>query len=385
MPADDVRREIPFDTHTYQSDVALTFHEAERAFSQKELPFDGAVRQECGVQHPDGAFTNLGLLLSDQSPYPVRLAAFDDERGIAAPQQRELRGSVFAQIREASDWLAEHNRTLTRFSGPRKVRLSDYPERALREALVNCLVHRTYRCLDPIVIKAYPDRIEFASPGGAPHVEGDSPTAEDVEQGICLERNPALATVLRQLGLMRGCGSGLQLISELYEDVNYEPSVYSSNAVFRITLPNINYGYPTERRPSLGAVTATMPPRLSTTDVVIGTDDREQAVLDLARAQGRLSRADVESFLHTGRDIALTVLGRLVKQGLLVRTGSTRATKYELPGTIVSTPDTSDRRYPTMRLAANRPMYEPPIRDGRALFPSDWDDPEDSVYDALDR
>ena len=90
----------------------------------------------------------------------------------------------------------------------------DYPEVAVREALLNCLVHRDYGYSSSILISMYEDRLEFTSIGGL--VTGV--TLEDVMMGISVCRNKRLANVFYRLELIEAYGTGIQKIMNAYQD-----------------------------------------------------------------------------------------------------------------------------------------------------------------------
>ena len=112
----------------------------------------------------------------------------------------------------------------------------DYPEVAVREALLNCLVHRDYGYSSSILISMYEDRLEFTSIGGL--VTGV--TLEDVMMGISVCRNKRLANVFYRLELIEAYGTGIQKIMNAYQDQFIKPEIKVSNNVFKIILPNTN-------------------------------------------------------------------------------------------------------------------------------------------------
>lgn len=65
-------------------------------------------------------------------------------------------------------YLDLRNQTKATFDGLYRTDTRDYPEEALREALMNCLVHRDYSYSASTLISVYEDRIEFVSIGGLP-------------------------------------------------------------------------------------------------------------------------------------------------------------------------------------------------------------------------
>lgn len=70
-----------------------------------------------------------------------------------------------------------------------RIEKQDYPEEALREALLNAIVHRDYSYSGSIIINVNDERIEFISIGGL--LPGLS--TDDIRIGISQPRNKNLA------------------------------------------------------------------------------------------------------------------------------------------------------------------------------------------------
>ena len=100
--------------------------------------------QTLKITSSDGLYTNLGLLLSDQCPHTVKAAVFEGTDQSVFKDRREFSGSLMRQLDEAYDYIDFHNRTHATFQKLLRVDTRDYPEVAVREALLNSLVHRDY-------------------------------------------------------------------------------------------------------------------------------------------------------------------------------------------------------------------------------------------------
>lgn len=92
-------------------------------------------------------------------------------------------------------YLDLRNRTKTTFDGLYRTDKKDYPEDALREALLNSIVHRDYSFSASTLINVYSDRIEFVSIDGLP--EGIE--IDDIMLGLSVCRNPKLAAIFYRL------------------------------------------------------------------------------------------------------------------------------------------------------------------------------------------
>ena len=145
----------------------LTFAAAEIAFDRYGVEFSAEKYRALGItQKNDDLYTNLALILSDQCPYTTKIAVFSDETCTVFRDSREFCGSVFRQFENAVDYLALCNKTSSTISGVVRTDRQDYPPEAIREALLNALVHRDYSFSGSIIINVNDKKLEFISIGG---------------------------------------------------------------------------------------------------------------------------------------------------------------------------------------------------------------------------
>lgn len=214
----------------------LTFAAAEKEFANRKVPFESSHRKTLGIMSQDEVYTNLGLLLSDQRVHTVKVAAFQGTDQSIFKDRKEFTGSLFKQIVDTYDYIDFHNRTHSTFEGLHRIDTRDYPEVAVREALLNSLVHREYSLRASSFISIYADRIEFTSVGG--FVTGI--TLNDVMMGVSVCRNVKLANVFYRLKLIEAYGTGMQKIMNAYKGSEMTPQIKTSDNAFKIILPNLN-------------------------------------------------------------------------------------------------------------------------------------------------
>ena len=97
------------------------------------------------------------------------------------------------------------------------------PERVVREAVVNALMHRSYRRQGPTQIIRYTNRIEIRNPGHSLKAEDQfgEPGSET--------RNPAIAAVLHETDFAETKGSGIRVMRRLMREVDLAPPTFRSN------------------------------------------------------------------------------------------------------------------------------------------------------------
>ena len=146
-------------------DQDLTFEVAKAAFRQYGVEFSVEKYRALGITKSD-VFTNLALLLSDQCLHTTKIAVFNDESCTEFRDSKEFGGSIFKQFENAINYLALCNRTVSTIKGVVRTDKQDYPEEAIREALLNALVHRDYSFSGSIIINVNDSKMEFISLGG---------------------------------------------------------------------------------------------------------------------------------------------------------------------------------------------------------------------------
>lgn len=293
----------------------LTFNATGKEFVARSVPFEQPQKQTLKLLTADGVYTNLGLLLSEQCVHTVKVAIFQGTDQSVFKDRREFTGSLMQQMNEVYDYIDFRNQTQATFDKLRRIDTRDYPEVAVREALLNLLVHRDYSFRASAIISIYTDRIEFVSIGGLlPGVE-----LNDVLMGVSVCRNPNLANVFYRLELIEAYGTGMQKIMSAYKDKNCTPKIETTNNAFKIILPNINYSASEE---TSEPVTEQPPKNRAETS--------EQIVLDYLMENGTITRADVEEMLDVGTATAYRVLKRMLDSGVLAQSGKGKNTKYSL-------------------------------------------------------
>ncbi len=111
---------------------------------------------------------------------------------------------------------------------------AEYPRAAVREAVVNALIHRDLRAGGRVCLVVYDDRLEVVSPG--PLACQVPPDALALAGGVSSPRNPLVAAVARRLGLMDQIGRGLSLMRRAVGRGGGAARVVASQAAVRVVL-----------------------------------------------------------------------------------------------------------------------------------------------------
>ncbi len=294
----------------------LTFKEAEAYFAKKHLQFGDVQKRTLQLISADGTYSNLGMLLSDQCISIIKLAVFEGSKKTVFHDRKELSGSLFKQLEDAYAYINQFNYTRSEFPGLERVDTRDYPPEAVREALLNAVIHREYGIGGPTLISIFDDRIEFVTIGGL--VKGLS--LADIKLGVSMLRNKNLANVFYRLHLIEAYGTGLLKIDECYADCAVKPQLLATDNAFKLVLPNINFAAKRMKNYSLADESKTASKK----------EERYQIVLELARQNSLVTRSMIEKALHVSTSTAVLVLKKMLQLGLLKKYGEGRNVSYSL-------------------------------------------------------
>lgn len=286
----------------------LTFSQAEQAFQKYHVPFAEEKYNALGIRSiADNLYTNLALILSDQCAHTIKVAVFNSGENTEFRDSREFSGSVFKQLDDTFAYLNLCNKTTATIKQLERVESVDYPEEALREALLNAIVHRDYGFSGSIIINVNDDKMEFISMGGL--VMGLS--TEDIRSGISQPRNKKLAEVFHRLRLIESYGTGIRRIFDLYKDCSLQPTIEVTQNTFKMILPNRNKSVPTEKKDSKAEKTEQM-----------------QVILDYIAQHGEINNEKVQEILGVKRTRAYTILKQMVENGFVTTNGRGEEKKY---------------------------------------------------------
>lgn len=148
--------------------------------------------------------------------------------------EAEISGDLLSVLREAETRIkANNHKRPEQTSTLRETSIADYPDVAIREILLNAIMHRDYQSNTPVKLYWFSDRIEIHSPGG---LYGEV-TPETLEKRSSY-RNPVLAETMKALGYVNRYGYGIQRAKAAMEKNGNPPIRFEvDNKTFLATLP----------------------------------------------------------------------------------------------------------------------------------------------------
>lgn len=222
----------------------------------------------------------------------------------------EWSGNVFDFWRRVSPRLTSGLRRPFSTDGD-QLRVDETPMRlALREALVNSLIHADYYGSRPVLVMRFPDRVELSNPG-----DMRVPAEVALRGGVSDARNPTLMKMFSLLDACERAGSGLDAIRSACAGAGAPDVELVEGREPPTTSLTVHLGSAS----SLGAAAAPASPAPPTD---------EERVLALLRRLGQARRSDVQAELGCGSTKAKRLLSSMAAAGLVTVRGSGNRVTY---------------------------------------------------------
>jgi ATP-dependent DNA helicase RecG len=298
--------------------------------------------------------TNAGMLLFGEAPryfYPqaeIICTYYQDESGVRRYDDRRIiSGTILEQIDQAYAFLKLYTPVAAHIEGFHRIDEASLPLEALREAVVNAVVHRDYSLRgEAIRLFYYTNRVEIHSPGMlVPDL-----TLEEVKQGKSRSkpRNPVIASLLRDMpgNYMERVGTGIPFIINQMQALNLPAPEFSQPGEFVVTFwkqPSVSprsftiVGSQSEQPPLLDKKIKAEPDISQLSNLAPSTlfssnerEGRQKLALEHMRQQGYITNREYQELTGVSESTATRDLEVLVERGRLKRTGRGPSRRYVL-------------------------------------------------------
>lgn len=266
------------------------------------------ITEERGYEYP----TVAGILLFGKDPQRFLPEAFTVCTEYSGLEGRNVlshincMGTLFEQYFKAYTFVIDRLAYSFTIAGMKREEILEIPEVAIREAIVNAIVHRNYHISASIKISIYGNRVEIFSPGDFP----GQLTQDNLRCGISYIRNNVITRVFQEIGYIEKLGSGITAIFESFEKRGLEEPQVAEGANFvKAILPRSS---------------------AKTKNSEVFSDDELQRILRLFKTSSELSMSDIIEQTRLNRATAGRRVASLVENGLIKKIGKGKATRYLL-------------------------------------------------------
>lgn len=266
--------------------------------------------------------TQAGVLLFCEEPQrflpqsEMTVVRFKGNDVVEYLDRKDLHGSLPDLVNNAEAFIYRHIRVGRRVIGFEGVDFWEYPKEAIREAVVNAVIHRDYSLQGQrIRIFIFDDRIEVYSPGLVP----PGVTLEELRQlkSRSVLRNPAIVSVFRDLGgFIEKLGTGIRRMAAVMQAQRLpKPQFDELSGEFLVTLIGPGERFMQEENSRAW---------------IKGLNSRQIQAVEYLMRKGRLTNTLYQELAGVGRTTAKKELQELVFKRIMKAQGSGRGFHYIL-------------------------------------------------------
>ena len=304
---------------------------------RQQLRSWGVLIERDGKDYPSNAFAiltgNGGLHVATQC------GVFKGTTKAVFVDRREYTGPLWEQIDEAFQFVLRNIHLGANIVGIYRQDIYEIPPDAIRELIINAMVHRSYLDHGTIQVAIYDNRLEITSPGKLPMGQ----TMERMKEGYSKIRNEALAHVFAYMNLIEHWGSGIPRIIDKVKAAGLrEPEFIGGEVDLRIniyrgqvTINDLNDLKKVNKVPdTVPKVPDTVPKVPDTTTKVPNNTDKmpdteqEQQIYKYVLKNGSINTAETVELLGVKQRRARAVLMNMVEGNYLRKEGAARSTVY---------------------------------------------------------
>ena len=212
----------------------LTFDFLIEKYKEKGYEIGENLLQQLEFYTENNEFNYVAFLFSEQNNLLFQYARYSNEDVFDLIEQKTFTNqSILKSALEIIDFLQMRNITYTKIVPNGREDIQKFNPIALREIVVNAIVHNDYRTNGMPTFEEFPNRFEISSFGGLPN----GFTREDFLNGYSLPVNPTIIRIFRDLGLAERLGTSIRRVLKYYpkEIFKFSPNFIRVNIPFKMT------------------------------------------------------------------------------------------------------------------------------------------------------
>ena len=220
-----------------------------------------------------------------------------------------VEGNLFAQLESVLEMLrTKYLVSNIKYEGIHRRDILEYPYEALREAIINALIHRDYSGTSQIQIRVYPDKLMLMNEGKLPP---EIPVEKLKTNHLSIPRNTLPAKIFYYAGFIESWGHGtIKIVENCIEQGLPEPDFMEENGVMTVVFYKDKWTEENLKKR--------------------GLNDRQIKVIVYMKEKGSITNREYQSLFSITDRTALRDLNDLISKGLVQKRGVKKGTRYLL-------------------------------------------------------
>ena len=184
----------------------LSFEQLRIYYEEKRKPLNNQFKTNLELLTEDGSLNYAAYLLADENGMSIKLAKYAGKTRVDLIEVNEYGYcSLIKATKSVLDKFELENKTAAKITSKERIEKRRWSAVAIREAVINAIVHNDYTREVPPKFEIFSDRIEITSAGSLPEVL----SKEEFFNGVSIPRNKELMRIYNDLEMVEQLGTGI--------------------------------------------------------------------------------------------------------------------------------------------------------------------------------
>ena len=286
----------------------LTFEQLRIYYDERGKRLNDNFKRSLELVTKDGEYNYVAYLLADENNNSIKVAKYSSLDRCDLIENNEYGYcSLIKATKSVLTKLEIENKTAAKITPMERIETPLWDRVAVREAVINAIVHNDYSFDVPPKFEIFPDRLEITSAGRLP----ESLSREEFFTGISIPRNKELMRIYRDLDIVESLGSGIPRILRAYG----EDCFHFTDNFIRIIFPasvQIDHANGTESGPESGP------------------ENTINLIMQQIKANPQVSTRAIAQNLNMARSGIIKHLNKLQEFGVIRRVGPNKGGHWEI-------------------------------------------------------
>ena len=279
----------------------------------------GILKRVGGELKPTVAFD---LLTTNTNRFAkVQCACFEGTTSEVLIDRHDFEGCIYSQIEEAYQFVLKHINLSAKINGQVREDVYELPVDAIREAIVNAVMHRNYMEKACVQVCIFDDRVEITSPG----LLYNGLDLKMILEGKSRIRNAGIAEVFSRMHIVGAWGTGIQTMIESCRAHQIASPVFEeSGSSFRVIFMRQLHDQIDDQINVQKDVRKDTPAQL----------ERKAKIIAMLKQQPKLKTWQIADLLRCSYKTAYRCLQEMIAEGTIKRTGSRKVGRWEISSSL---------------------------------------------------
>ena len=284
----------------------LTFEQLRIYYEAKHLHLNDKFANSLELLTDDGRYNYVAYLLSDSNGISIKVAKYKGIDRVELIENNEYGyTSLIKGTKSVLDKLEVENTTFAKITSKERIETHLWNPLAIREAVINAIIHNDYTNEIPPKFEIFDDRLEITSAGSLPF----GISKEEFFGGMSNPRNREIMRVFKDLEMVEQLGSGVPRILSAYSKESF---VFMQNFIRMVFVKGGQMS---------GQMGGQIGGQMSSS---IYLTDRQKDIIDLIKQNPKVSRKEIASKLDINQSAVIKHLNTLKQKGAIERIDGTR-------------------------------------------------------------